>query len=77
YDKDHGFEHVRRDCPRAPMSIYGARLSALLDSGAELNTIRLKTAQVAGLVVTSMPQEMAASRMQAANGTYEDFAGMV
>jgi hypothetical protein len=77
YDRDHGFEHVRRDCPRAPMTINEARLSALLDSGAELNTIRLKTAQAAGLVVTSMPREMASSRMQAANGTFEMFSGMV
>jgi hypothetical protein len=77
YDKDHGFEHVRRDCPRAPMMIHEVRLSALLDSGAELNTMRLKTAQAAGLVVTSMPQEMGNSRMQAANGSFESFAGMV
>lgn len=77
YDREHGFEHVRRDCPRAPTTINGARLSALLDSGAELNTIRLKTAQAAGLVITSMPMEMATSRMQAANGSFETFAGMV
>lgn len=77
YDREHGFEHVRRDCPRAPTTINGARLSALLDSGAELNTIRLKTAQAAGLVITSMPAEMASSRMQAANGSFETFAGMV
>jgi hypothetical protein len=77
YDREHGFEHVRRDCPRAPTTINGARLSALLDSGAELNTIRLKTAQAAGLVITSMPAEMASSRMQAANGSFETFAGIV
>jgi hypothetical protein len=77
YDRDHGYEHVRRDCPRAPMMIHDARLSALLDSGAELNTMRLKTAQTAGLVVTSMPREMGNSRMQSANGTFESFAGMV
>jgi hypothetical protein len=77
YDRDHGFEHVRRDCPRAPMMIHEARLSALLDSGAELNTIRLKTAQAAGLVITSMPQEIGNSRMQAANGSFESFSGMV
>ena len=55
----------------------GARLSALLDSGAELNNMRLKIAHAAGMVVTSMPAEMANLRMLAVNDSFETFVGMV
>jgi hypothetical protein len=76
YDRDHGIEHLRRNCPIAYIQVFDARLSALLDSGAELNTMRLRTAMTAGLAVTSMPEEMSRARLQTANGGTEAFAGM-
>jgi hypothetical protein len=39
--------------------------------------MRLKTAQTARLVITSMPREIGNSRMQSANRTFESFAGIV
>jgi hypothetical protein len=77
YDRAAGIEHMRRECPRALVKIDGIRVYALLDTGAELNTMRLKTAEAAGLYITSLPQEMANSRMQAANGTHANFEGIV
>jgi hypothetical protein len=55
HNYERGFERLRRDCPKAWVQIHGARLEALLDLGAELNTICWKTALAAGLSVTSLP----------------------
>ena len=77
YDRDHGLERLRRDCPKAWIQIHGIRLEALLDSGAELNTIRWKTALAAGLSVTSLPREMENAQLRTANGGRESFEGIV
>jgi hypothetical protein len=74
---ERGFERLRRDCPKAWVQIHGARLEALLDSGAELNTIRWKTALAAGLSVTSLPREMENAQLRTANGGRESFEGIV
>ena len=77
YDRDHGLERLRRDCPKAWIQIHGIRLEALLDSGAELNTIRWKTALAAGLSVTSLPREMENAQLRTANGGRKSFEGIV
>jgi hypothetical protein len=76
-DHERGLERLRRDCPKAWVQIHGARLEALLDSGAELNTIRWKTALAAGLSVTSLPREMENAQLRTANGGRESFEGIV
>jgi hypothetical protein len=77
YDQERGLERLRRDCPKAWIQIHGTRLEALLDSGAELNTIRWKTALAAGLSVTSLPREMENAQLRTANGGRESFEGIV
>ena len=77
YDRAAGVEHIRRECPRVLIEVNDAKVKALLDTGAELNTIRLQTAEAAGLQVTSLPDEMAAARLMTANGGKESFAGIV
>jgi hypothetical protein len=77
YDQEQGLERLRRDCPKAWIQIHGTRLEALLDSGAELNTIRWKTALAAGLSVTSLLREMENAQLRTANGGQESFEGIV
>jgi hypothetical protein len=76
-DRNAGVEHVRRDCPRVFIEIQATKIQALLDSGAELNTIRLATAEAAGLPISSMPASMAGARLMTANGEYEGFQGII
>jgi hypothetical protein len=77
YDKAAGVEHLRRDCPKVPIEIQGTSFLTLLDSGAELNTMRRATAEKAMLPITSMPRIMRAAKMVTANGSTEGFGGIV
>jgi len=77
YDRSAGIEHLRRDCPKVPIDIRGSTFMTLLDSGAELNTIKRDTAEKASLPITSLPKSMSAARMVSANGSTESFAGIV
>jgi hypothetical protein len=77
YDRPAGVEHLRRDCPKVPIDIRGGTFLALIDSGAELNTMQSDTADRAMLPVTSMPRGMKGARMVSANGSTEQFAGII
>jgi hypothetical protein len=77
YDRAAGVEHLRRECPKVPIDIRGAQFLSLLDSGAELNTMKRATAEKAMLPITSMPRNMRAAKMVSANGSVESFSGMV
>jgi hypothetical protein len=77
YDRQAGIEHIRRDCPKVPVSIAGSHFLSLLDSGAELNTIRRESADAAMLPIATLPREMRKARMVTANGTHEGFVGIV
>jgi hypothetical protein len=77
YDKAAGVEHLRRECPKVPIDIRGTQFLSLLDSGAELNTMRRSTAEKAMLPITSMPKSMRSAKMISANGSTEGFAGIV
>jgi hypothetical protein len=77
YDRSIGIEHLRRDCPKVPVDIRGNSFLALLDSGAELNTIKREAAERAMLPITSLPGSMKAARMVSANGSTASFVGIV
>ncbi|KAF7446281.1 Asp-protease-2 domain containing protein [Pyrenophora tritici-repentis] len=77
YDRAAGIEHLRRDCPKVPIEIRGNNFLTLLDSGAELNTMKRETAEKANLPITSLPKSMSSARMVSANGTTECFVGIV
>ncbi|CAN9348607.1 unnamed protein product [Alternaria alternata] len=77
YDRAIGIEHLRRDCPKVPVDIRGNSFLALLDSGAELNTIKREAAEKAMLPITSLPGSMKAARMVTANGSTASFVGIV
>jgi hypothetical protein len=77
YDRAAGIEHLRRDCPKVPIDIRGQNFLTLLDSGAELNTMKRETAEKAMLPITSLPKNMRTARMVAANGSTEGFGGIV
>jgi hypothetical protein len=77
YDRPMGIEHLRRDCPKVPIEIRGSSFLALLDSGAELNTIKREAAERAMLPITSLPNSMRAARMVTANGSTASFVGIV
>ena len=59
------------------IKVNDAKVKALLDTGAELNTIRLQTAEAAGLQVTLLLDKMAAVRLITANRGKESFAGII
>jgi hypothetical protein len=77
YDRPMGIEHLRRDCPKVPIDIRGSSFLALLDSGAELNTIKREAAEKAMLPITSLPGSMRTARMVTANGSTASFVGIV
>jgi hypothetical protein len=77
YDRQAGIEHLRRECPKVPIDISGHHFLSLLDSGAELNTMRRETAERAMLPITSLPKGMRSAKMVSANGSTEGFAGIV
>ena len=77
YDRPMGIEHLRRDCPKVPIDIRGNSFLCLLDSGAELNTIKREAAERAMLPITSLPGSMKAARMVTANGSTASFVGIV
>jgi hypothetical protein len=76
-DEESGVEHMKRDCPKVLCRIQGARIQALLDTGAELNTIRMATAEGAGLQISSMPTSLQNVKLMTANGEHEEFQGIV
>ena len=77
YDRRAGIEHIRRDCPKVPVNIGDSHFLSLLDSGAELNTIRRETADSAMLPIANLPREMRSAKMVSANGTSGGFVGIV
>jgi hypothetical protein len=77
YDRPLGVEHLRRDCPKVPITIRKTTFLSLIDSGAELNTIKRETADRAMLPITSLPKSIRAARMVTANGAVEGFVGIV
>ncbi|KAI8933526.1 hypothetical protein NX059_002628 [Plenodomus lindquistii] len=77
YDKQAGVEHIRRDCPKVPVTIGGKHFLSLLDTGAELNTVRRETADEAQLPISTLPREMKNAKMVSANGSTGGFSGIV
>lgn len=77
YDRPAGVEHLRRDCPKVPIDIRGTGFLSLIDSGAELNTMKRETAERAMLPITTLPASMRTAKMVTANGTTEGFGGIV
>jgi hypothetical protein len=77
YDRAAGVEHLRRECPKVPIDVQGTQFLSLLDSGAELNTIKRATAEKAMLPITSMPKSMRSAKIVSANGSTKGFAGIV
>ena len=71
YDRPAGIEHLRRDCPKVPIDIKGTTFLGLIDSGAELNTMKKETAERAMLPITSLPRGISLARMVSANSTTE------
>ena len=69
YDRSAGIENLRRDCPKVPIDIRGNTFLSLLDSGAELNTMKKATAEKASLPITSLPKSMLSARIVSTNGT--------
>lgn len=78
YDKQAGVEHIRRSCPKFPISLPGgSTMKALLDTGAELNTMTRAAADDAMLPIATLPFGMKNAMMVSANGSAEHFVGVV
>ncbi|EFQ91996.1 hypothetical protein PTT_11008 [Pyrenophora teres f. teres 0-1] len=77
YSKTSSQKKTMKDCPKVPIDIRGNTFLSLLDSGAELNTMKKATAEKASLPITSLPKSMLSARMVSANGTTQRFAGIV
>jgi hypothetical protein len=77
YNRQAGIKHIRRDCPKVPVSIAGSHFLSLLDSRAELNTIQRESADAAMLPIATLPREMRKARMVTANSTHKGFVGIM
>jgi hypothetical protein len=78
YDRQAGVEHIRRSCPKFPISLLGgSTMKALLDTGAELNTMTRAAADDAMLLIATLLSGMRNAMMVTANGSTEQFVGVV
>ena len=71
YDRPASIEHLQRDCPKVPINIKGTTFLRLIDSGAELNTMKKEIVERAMLLITSLLKGISSARMVSANGTTE------
>jgi isocitrate lyase len=77
YNQPLGVEHLRRDCPKVLITIQKTIFLSLINSGAELNTIKRETADQAMLPITSLLKSIRAARIVTANSAVEGFVGIV
>ena len=77
YDREVGVKHIRRDCLKVPIKFNSRNFMLLLDSSAELNTIRRKTAKKAMLPITSLPKAIKTAQIVTANSAAKSFAGII
>jgi hypothetical protein len=78
YNKQAGVEHIQRSCPKFPISLpSGSTMKALLNTGAELNTMTRAAADDAMLPIATLPCGMQNAMMVTANGSTEQFVRVV
>ena len=77
YDRPAGIEHLRRDCPKVPIDIKGTTFLRLINSGAELNTIKKETVERAMLLITSLLRGISLARIVSANSMTKRFLGII
>jgi hypothetical protein len=78
YDKQAGVEHIWRSCLKFLISLPGgSTMKALLDIGAELNTMTRAAADDAMLLIATLLCGMRNAMMVTANGSTEQFVGVV